>query len=158
MARDGFDESFNNAHVELAIDPDKVAGIIEKARMFDVKEELSDPDSGSNATDDDMRDILEDRADDPTQQELLEMIRSLNVDEQVNLVALAWLGRGTYDLSDWNAALEQARAAHNNHTAEYLAGLPLLGDYLEEGLSAFEEEPETVSMRHLGRPNGPAAP
>jgi hypothetical protein len=38
---------------ELAISAEKVAFIIEKAREFDVKQADSDPDSGSNATDDD---------------------------------------------------------------------------------------------------------
>ena len=124
---------------ELEIDPSKVEEIIQKARMFDVKEELSDPQSGSNATDDDMRDILEDIADDPTYQELLEMIRNLDEDEQVRLVALAWIGRGTFDASDWKDAVKEARAAHNKRTAEYLVGLPLLGDYLEEGRAALED-------------------
>jgi hypothetical protein len=123
---------------ELEIDSSKVEEIIQKARMFDAKEQLSDPQSGSNAIDDDMRDILEDIADDPTYQELLEMIRSLDEDEQVRLVALAWVGRGTFDASEWKDAVKQARAAHNNRTAEYLVGLPLLGDYLEEGLAALE--------------------
>ena len=128
-----------NGQDQLEINPEKVIAIIEKARMFDAKEEVSDPDSGSNATDDDMRDILEDLRDDSTGQELLDLIRGLNVDEQVDLVALAWVGRGTYGRSEWNEAIGQARAAHNMHTAEYLMGLPMLGDYLEEGLAALEE-------------------
>lgn len=141
---------------ELDINPEKVVAIIEKARMFDAKEEVSDPDSGSNATDDGMRDILEDFADDPTRQELLALIRNLDVDEQVDLVALAWLGRGTYERSGWKDAIDQARAAHNTHTAEYLMGLPMLGDYLEEGLAAFEGESEAVSVRRIKKkkPNG----
>ena len=157
MTRDGSDKQFAAGEMELAIDPDKIAGIIEKARMFDVKEAVTDPDSGSNATDDDMRDVLEDLADDPTYQELLEMIRGLNEDEQINLVALAWLGRGTYDLSEWNEAVAQAKAAHNNHTAEYLAGLPLLGDYLEGGLASFVEEADSVDVHRLKKLNGPAS-
>jgi hypothetical protein len=124
---------------ELEIEPSKIDQIIQKARMFDAKEELSDPQSGSNATDDDMRDILEDVADDPTYQELLEMIRSLDEDAQIQLVALAWIGRGTFDASEWKDAMKEARASHNNRTAEYLVALPLLGDYLEEGRSALEE-------------------
>jgi hypothetical protein len=124
---------------ELGMEPSKIDEIIQKARMFDAKEELSDPQSGSNATDDGMRDILEDIADDPTYQELVEMIRNLDEDEQVRLVALAWIGRGTFGASEWMDALKEARAAHNNRTAEYLVGLPLLGDYLEEGRAALEE-------------------
>ena len=60
-----------------------------------------------------------------------------DIEEQINLVALAWLGRGTYDKSEWSEALKIARQEHNNRTAQYLLGLPLLGDYLEEGLSQF---------------------
>lgn len=121
------------------INTDKVCYIIAKARMFDVKSEVSDPGSGSNPTDEDMRDVLEDFASDPTRQELVEYIRGLDEEEQINLVALAWVGRGTYDATEWDDALETARDEHNPRTAEYLLGLPLLGDYLEEGLEAFGE-------------------
>src|SRR3954453_14021752 len=50
---------------ELMISPEKVGFLIEKARQFDVKEAASDPDSGSNAADDDMIDVLEDDGRDP---------------------------------------------------------------------------------------------
>lgn len=132
----------------LAINTDKVCFVIAKARMFDVKEGVSDPDSGSNPTDEDMRDILEDFASDPTYQELIEFIRGLDEEEQINLVALAWVGRGTFDRSEWAEALETARDAHNNRTAEYLTGLPLLGDYLEEGLEAFGESCSDFDESH----------
>ena len=123
----------------LEINPEKVRQVITEARMFDAKEEMSDPDSGSNATDDKMADILEESGDDATLQELMEYIRSLDEDEQISLVALAWIGRGTYDASDLDLAMDEARRAHNRRTAEYLIGLPMLGDYLEEGLNAVEE-------------------
>ncbi len=127
--------------VELGINPDKVCHIIAKARQFDAKEGLTDPDSGSNASDDGMTDVLEDLpvGQDATRLEIVEFIRALDEDEQVNLVALAWLGRGTYELPEWNEALREARSQHNKRVAEYLLGLPLLGDYLEEGLAAFGE-------------------
>ena len=123
----------------LEINPEKVRQVISEARMFDAKEEISDPDSGSNPGDDGMVDILEDRADDAIIQELMEFIRSMDEDEQGELVALAWIGRGTYEPSQFDEAVAEAMRVHNNRTAEYLIGLPLLGDYLEEGLSAVEE-------------------
>src|SRR5579864_9311887 len=100
------------AGIELGINPDKVCHIIAKARQFDAKEDNSDPDSGSNASDDGMADVLEDLPVDidATRLELVEFIRALDIDEQINLVALAWLGRGTYDLSEWRDALSEARA------------------------------------------------
>src|SRR5271156_5698622 len=112
----------------LDIAGDKLAFIIEKAREFDVKEGDSDPDSGSNPTDDGGADILEDQAGDPTREELASAIRSLNQDERAQLVALAWLGRGTYGLDEWSEAVTTARSEHHRRTAEYLIGLPLLGD------------------------------
>jgi hypothetical protein len=133
------------AETEAASEPalniaiDKVAFIIVKARQFDAKEADSDPDSGSDAIDDGEADVLEDKSDDPVRQELVSFISGLNEDEQFELVALAWLGRGTYDLGEWNEALDTARNEHNKRTAQYLLGLPMLGDYLEEGLAAFGE-------------------
>lgn len=122
----------------LGINPEKVRQVITEARRFDVKEETSDPDSGSNASDDGMVDVLEETADDAIYDELTEFIRALDEEEQVNLVALAWVGRGTYTPKEWNEALSEARYAHNMRTAEYLTSLPKLGDYLEDGLAAVE--------------------
>jgi len=126
----------------LEINPEKVRQVIIEARMFDAKEEDCDPDSGSNGSDDMMADVLEDTGDDATYQELMEYIRSLDEEEQISLVALAWLGRGTYSITEWNDALAEARHAHNKRTAEYLTTLPMLGDYLEEGLEAVERAEE----------------
>lgn len=88
-----------------------------------------------------MADVLEDKPEaDAVRQELAAFInKGLDEDEQTNLVALAWLGRGTYDIDEWKDALDTARAEHNKRTAQYLLGLPLLGDYLAEGLEAFGE-------------------
>ena len=63
--------------------------------------------------------------------------------------ALAWVGRGTYDAKEWKEALKEARAQHNQRTAEYLTGLPLLGDYLEEGLAAFGENCEGFDIGRM---------
>ena len=131
----------------LGINPEKVRQVIIEARMFDAKEEDCDPESGSNGADDMMADVLEDTGspeNDAIYQELTEYIRSLDEEEQVNLVALAWLGRGTYSISEWEEALAEARRARNGRTAEYLTSLPMLGDYLEEGLEAVERAEEEV--------------
>jgi hypothetical protein len=118
---------------------DKVSFIILKAREYDVKESDSDPNEGSNAIDDGQTDVLADGHDDPVREELLGAIRSLNDDERIRLVALAWLGRGTYSKDEWREAVMTARSEHSRRTAEYLLSLPLLGDYLEDGLAMFDE-------------------
>ena len=117
----------------LEISTEKVCWMIFKAREFDAKVEVIEPDVGSNPSDEDMREVLEDYADDPVVEELTDFIGSLNETEQIDLVALAWLGRGTHD--DWESAYRDAKDAHNERTAAYLLGIPLLGDYLEEGLA-----------------------
>ena len=121
----------------LAIAPDKVCFFILKAREFDVKDVVTDPDSGSNAADDAMISVLEDHRDDPTQQELRTFIDALTEDEQIDLVALTWLGRGDGTIGDWEDLRAEAARLHNNRTAAYLMGKPMLADHLEEGLAQF---------------------
>jgi hypothetical protein len=50
------------------------------------------------------------------------------------LVALAWLGRGTFSADEFDEAVATAFAERTNPTERYLLGIPLLADYLEEGL------------------------
>ena len=125
---------------ELAISADKVAFIIEKAREFDVKEGASDPDSGSNPSDDDQIDVLEDTSSDPVASELAGFIRALNEDEQLDLVTLMWLGRGDGDVEEWDdlrARAVEARAeykAPRREAVQYLLGEPMLGDLLADGM------------------------
>lgn len=119
----------------LTISPENVCFVIMKARQFDVKGGAVDDKPGSNAADDQMADVLEEHADDPVVQELTSFITGMNVDEQIDLVALAWLGRGDYGAADWTSVRRDAAEAHNNRTAEYLLGMPQLGDFLEEGLT-----------------------
>ena len=135
------DEDDDDDVIELGISLEKVRYIIVKARQFDAKEGDSDPDEGSNATDDGEADVLEDKPEeDAVQTELINFINGLTEEEQVNLVALAWVGRGTYDIEEWDDAIDTARTEHNKRTGQYLLGLPLLGDYLAEGLEAFDED------------------
>jgi len=122
----------------LSISPAKVCFFIAKAREFDVKDVVTDPDSSSNAADDAMLSVLEDHPDDPTFQELMSFISALSEDEQIDLVTLTWLGRGDGTIDDWDDLRAEASRAHNNRTASYLLGKPMLADHLEEGLAQFE--------------------
>jgi hypothetical protein len=118
---------------ELDLPLDTLAFIIVKAREFDVKVADDDVDSGSSPADDGQTDVLQDTADDPVQEEFLAAINGLRDDQQIRLVALAWLGRCTFDIDEWDEAVKTARDEHNKRTGQYLLGLPLLGDYLEDG-------------------------
>jgi hypothetical protein len=121
----------------LSISPEKVCFFVVKAREFDVKDVVTDPNSGSNPADDAMISVLEDHADDPTYQELRTFIDALTEDEQIDLVALTWLGRGDGTIEEWHDLREEAARLHNRRTAAYLLAKPMLADHLEEGLSQF---------------------
>ncbi len=133
----------------LSIAPEKVCFVVIKARAFDVKVDVIEPDPGSNPTDDDMREVLEDYEDDPTFDELKDFIDSLNIDEQIDLVALTWLGRGDGTKNEWSDLVQQAKDSRSDHTAEYLLGIPLLGDYLEEALSQLGFFCDEEEIGHL---------
>jgi hypothetical protein len=121
----------------LTVSSESVCFIIIKAREFDAQDVVTDPDSGSNATDDNQASVLEAHSDDLTQKELVAFINALSDEEQAELVALLWLGRGDGTLEDWDDLRDEAQRQHNNRTATYLLGEPLLSDHLEEGLSQF---------------------
>ena len=133
----------------LTISPEKVCFVIIKAREFDVKDAVTDPDPGSNPSDDNDAAVLEDHRDDPVVEELTSFINSLSEDEQIDLVTLAWLGRDDYSAGDWAEVRQEASRAHNKRTANYLLGMPLLGDFLEEGLSMLGYSCEEFEINRL---------
>lgn len=118
----------------LEIAPEKVAHVIIKAREYNAKVGAWNASTEEGDADEDPSAILEDFANDPTAAEIAGFIDALNDDEQAHLVALAWIGRGTFEPEEFDEAVETARAEQINSTASYLLGQPLLADYLEEGL------------------------
>lgn len=116
---------------------DKICSLIRQARVFDVKEGITDPESGSNPTDDNQIDVLEAAADDPTESEIRSFIAGLNSDEQATLIALVWIGRGDFEAEEWTEAITAAQERNTGRTADYLLGIPDLPDLLDEGLAAL---------------------
>lgn len=120
--------------MSIDIAPEKVAHVIIKAREYDAKVASWNDTPQEGDAEDDPNAILEDFSNDPTRGELSGFIDRLNFDEQANLVALAWIGRGTFEKDEFAEAVETARRERINATSGYLLGMPLLADYLEEGL------------------------
>lgn len=127
---------------ELSISTEKIGFLIAKAREFDVKEAVVDPDDGSNGADDRMVEVLEDTPNDPVAKEISGFVNALSDDEQIDLVTLMRLGRGDGTLEEWNELRAEAARGHNKRTAQYLLGEPLLGDLLEEGLEELGLPPD----------------
>jgi hypothetical protein len=129
----------------LSISPEKVAFVVAKIRQSEM--ESSEPELLRDLTDDDIVHGGNGRGVNTDRSELASFIRGLNVDEQIDLVALMWLGRGDGGLENWDELRAQAAQAHNNRTASYLIETPMLGDYLEEALSQFGLSPEDFEAR-----------
>ena len=145
----GEPESDEDEEESLTISAEKVCFIIVKARELDAKDVVTEPDPGSNPSDDQDAAVLEDHADDPVVEELTSLIDSLSEDEQIDLVALAWLGRDDNEAGDWPEVRDEAARAHNRRTSSYLLGMPLLGDFLEEGLSMLGRSCEEFEIGRL---------
>ena len=135
--------------IELDISTEKVCFIIIKAREFDAKVAPTELDDGSNPSDDEESEILEDYEDDATEAELRAAIDDLNTDEITDLIALTWVGRGDFDRQGWENAKAQARERQRRDSADYLVGIPTLGDFLEEGLAALGHSCEEFEMNRL---------
>jgi hypothetical protein len=124
----------------MDIQLDKVCDLIVRARAIDVKEGMTDPASGSNPIDDNSIDSLVETPDDATEQEMRDVIAGLNDDERADLIALVYIGRGDMEPEEWGAAVRLAKereAASSLGTADWLIGIPNVGDLLDEGLAAM---------------------
>lgn len=130
---------------ELTIGPDTVRLFIEKANAISaaVSEDYAGGQEHEVELDGNSRDnhrhdgLAEESSENLIGAELQELINDLNVDEAAELIALMWVGRGDYDASEWSEAVSEARQRGNRRTAKYLLGMPMLGDWLEQGLEAI---------------------
>lgn len=131
---------------DLAIDPDTVRLFILKAKAISAAVS-HDYDAGSDhevEIDDQSRDghhhdgLAEEEEEDLTARELSALIDDLNVDEAAELIAMAWVGRGDFDIGEWHDAVAEARSrGRGKRASKYLLGLPMLGNWLEDGLEAI---------------------
>jgi len=126
------------AMTELDLNRDTVRQIVDMAREFHARDDVSFDEEPEIADEFWSGQMSADFAGDPYYQELKAAIEDLEPDQQVSLVALTWLGRGDFTLDEWGEALGNAEDSWNNHTADYLIGTSLLADYLEEGLEQFD--------------------
>lgn len=121
----------------LDISSEKVAFVIVRARELDAKVGRWDS-PGDTA---DAETILEGRRGDATEQELRSFISDLNDDEKAELVAVMWIGRETFEVEELAEAIRTAKEEATTPTVDYLLGIPMLADYLEEGLSKLGIDP-----------------
>lgn len=107
------------------------------ARQLDNGDSVSEERGTAKSFDSVDYEILDEPLEGPSGDQISDYINGLNEDEALDLVALMWVGRGTYRSEQFDLARQVAAAEATHTTSEYLLGTPLLADYLEDGLEAM---------------------
>ena len=120
---------------DLTLSSDDAFFILFRAREFDEPATPIVVDLGPLAGGEpDWDEAVEDEA---AEAELARAIGRLTDDALRDLIALIWIGRGDFAVGEWNEARRAAAAVGRERAPAYIAGIPLVSDYLESGLSAF---------------------
>ncbi len=119
---------------EFDLSPEFMQELIFKLRAVMAQEAQVSPDSGSNPSDDEVPATLQETDDNLSRAELETSIADLEPDQQAQLVALMWIGRGDMEPEEWQDAVALAVERHEGETASYLLSHPHVADYLDEGL------------------------
>ena len=104
----------------LGIAVEDVCDLITHIRAFDIKIPADYSRESDATTEVSALEAVEDVGEEPVYDELASFIGALNEEEQINLVALTWLGRGDFSADNWETGLEAAKDARSDHTDTYL--------------------------------------
>lgn len=122
---------------ELRISTEKVCDFIETARELAGIVPSTAGDHTTTGDDSKLETMEGDPDKDVRRIEAIAFIAGLNVEEQTDLLALIWLGRGDYELSEWDDAVAEAEARIAARDPDYMIGDAALPAYLGDGLEAF---------------------
>ena len=119
---------------------DTLCRIILRAREYEAQT-ATDYDGGEAAENVDDEDegnlsVLDDTLNDSIEEELKAAFEDLGEDQLAEVIAFCWVGQGTYDVSDWDEAMEEASS--ETDISGQLMDMPMLASVLEAGMAAFE--------------------
>lgn len=123
----------------MDISAEKLVDLIDYLRIMDAKEAAADLARGNDSYEDGSSNSLEMNPDDGTQQQIRGVIDGLDIDEQADLIALVWVGRGDFEPAEWMVARRRAAERLPRSVSKFLMGIPDVGDLLEEGMARLEE-------------------
>jgi hypothetical protein len=132
--------------MELLTPLETLCRIIIRARENEAQVPAQDPDEDAD-NEDDFEDeegggaalsALEDELNTAVEEELRAILDDLADDQLAEALALAWVGRGTYDVSEWDEACSEANDVDPESAIDELMDMPLLASHLEAGLAAFD--------------------
>lgn len=133
--------------LELNVDPDYVRAVVARSRaaLFEVPDAEADDVlmeveiDAATAVEREPTDRLSDElAPDASPEEAAAMIDVLNVDEQAELIALTWIGRGDFEAADLEAAVREAKVQASGPASRTLFAIEAFPSLLETGLDAWE--------------------
>ncbi len=126
--------------------------IILRAREMEAQLPALDPDDAADNVDDfddegnQALSALEDELNTGAEEEMRAILDDLADDQLAETLALAWVGRGTYDTSEWDEAFTEASDNDPESAIDELMDMPLLASYLDAGLAAFDYSCEGVGQ------------
>jgi hypothetical protein len=121
--------------------------LILRARELEAQVPAIDPDEDADNVDDfddsdegggEALSVLEDELNSGVEEEMRTTLDDLADDQIAEALALAWVGRGTYDASEWDDAFAEASEVGPESSIDELLDMPLLASYLDAGLAAFD--------------------
>ena len=130
--------------MELLTPLETLCRLILRAKELEAQVPATDPDEDPENVDDldddgdQVLSALEDELNDGVEEEIQAMLDDLADDQLAETVALAWVGRGTYDPSEWDEAKAEAGDLGVEGGIDELLDMPLLAGLLEAGLAAFD--------------------
>ena len=131
--------------MELLTPLETLCRLILRARELEAQVPASDPDEDPDNVDDiddDGEDlalsVLEDELNSGVEEEVQATLDDLADDQLAETLALAWVGRGTYDTTEWDDAFAEASDLNVDERIDELMDMPLLASHLEAGLAAFD--------------------
>ena len=139
--------------MELLTPLETLCRLVLRARELEAQVPASDPDEDPDNVDDiddDGEDqalsVLEDELNSGVEEEIQATLDDLADDQLAETLALAWVGRGTYDASEWDDAFAEASDLNVDERVDELMDMPLLASHLEAGLAAFDYSCEGVGQ------------
>lgn len=139
--------------MELLTPLETLCRLIIRARELEAQVPAQDPDEDADNVDDIDEDseseslsVLEDELNTGVEEEVQAMLDDLADDQLAETLALAWVGRGTFDASEWDDAMAEANDLDPDERMEELLEMPLLAGHLEAGLAAFDFSCEGVGQ------------
>jgi hypothetical protein len=125
--------------MDLSTPLETICRLIVRARELEAQVPAIENDDEADPTDsDDEFAVLEDEANEAIEEEVVALLEDLGEDQIQEVLALAMVGRGTYDASEWDDALEAASDADAEDPIDQLLDMPTLAAYLDAGLAAFD--------------------